>query len=164
MNSRAGRQEWWLWFFGANVGGARLEEALSAAILGEKQTLADASLLQTASLAVGVTTIMAVVIGIQMSATVRRAHDLDSPSWVFWGYALLNLSYAASGFIPSALNLPPPFNPAWAHGLLIVANVVMAVLFGFRSGDPKRNRWGPPPKPLFDFMSPRQDNYRPPVQ
>lgn len=141
---------------------ARTQEMLTSVVLTERQRLADATLPQVIGLAVGVAAIMAVVIWVQMTATVRRAHDRDGSSAAFWGYALVSAAYAASGFILSALDLRLPFDPAWAFGLLLAATAWMVIQFGLRPGDQKANRWGPVPKPLFGFISTKPNNYRPP--
>ncbi|MNQ88655.1 hypothetical protein D3C85_1039320 [compost metagenome] len=141
---------------------ARTQEMLTSVVLTERQRLADAPLPQVIGLAVGVSAIMAVVLWVQRNATVRRAHDRDGSSWAFWGYALVSVAFAASGFIMSALDLRPPFDPAWAFGLLLAATAWMVIQFGVRPGDPKANRWGPVPKSLFRFNSPKPNNYRPP--
>jgi uncharacterized membrane protein YhaH (DUF805 family) len=161
-DGRAGRLEWWFWFFGANMAGARTQEMLISVILTEGQRLAEAALPQVIGLAVGAAAIMAVVMWVQMTATVRRAHDRDSSSGAFWAYALVIVAFAVSGFTLSALDRSLPFNPAWASWLPLAATAWMVIQFGFRPGDPMPNRWGPVPKPLFGFSSPKPNNYRPP--
>lgn len=162
MGSRAGRLEWWFWFFGANFAGARAQEVLAGVVLTERQRLSEAALSQVIGIAVGIAIILAATIWAQKVATVRRARDRDGSSWSFWFYALYSVAFIASGFILSVLDLRPPFHPAWAYGLLLAAMAWMVIQFGLRAGDPKANRWGPVPKPMFGFNSPMPNNFRPP--
>lgn len=135
---------------------------LTSMVLTEGQRLPDAALQQVIGVAFGYAAITAVVIWVQMTVTVRRAHDRDGSSKAFWVYALVSVTFVASGFLMSALDLRPPFAPAWALGLMLAAIAWMVIQFGLQPGDPKTNRWGPAPKPFFSFNSPNQNDYRPP--
>ncbi len=162
MKARAGRLEWWCIFFGANVGGSSAQNMLSGWILPENRGLTDAGLPQVIGLGMGVAAILALVLWIQRTVTVRRARDRDGASWPFWGYALVSVAFAVSGFVLAALGTETPFHPAWAWGALSAAILWMVIQFGLRPGDSKANRWGPAPKSLLEFSAPKVDNYRSP--
>lgn len=155
MKARAGRLEWWVFFFGMNMAGNFAQGMLSAWVLPENQGLADAGLPQVIGLGMGTAAILAVVLWVQKTVTVSRARDRDGASWSFWGYALVTVAFAASGFVLAALRTEPPFHPVWAWGALGAATLLMVIQFGLQPGDAKSNRWGPAPKSLLEFNPPK---------
>lgn len=102
------------------------------------------------------------VLWFQWKATERRAHDLNTPAWPFGAYAALTIGLVMIRVVGQLYGWLSLTNVWWLLGAQAAAFVGLVIVFGVRAGDRKANAWGNPPKPFFDFTSPKPDNYRPP--
>ena len=99
-----------------------------------------------------------------MILSIKRVHDRDDRTIWLWLFAAATLASLlanlASAFAPASLGEllgRPSEILSW---LLMAMQVALAVMLGFLPGDPKPNRWGPPPRSYWAVEKP--DNYRPP--
>ena len=162
MNKRAGRLEWWVWFFGASFIGSKVGGTLDGVILPRGVRLPDSALPQILLWGLGHAVILACVLWAQQAVTVRRARDRDDSVWPFWVYAAVVGGFTAVTILLAPTDLRIPIHPAWAWAPLVLAMGLMIFQFGVKPGDPRGNRWGPPPKPFISFNAPKPDNYRAP--
>ena len=125
----------------------------------------DASLQSAVLVGVVEAVSLSVALAVQGHVSIRRARDRDVRSIAFWVYAATRVATSAMIFgifvmFVSGVSLPSHLPWLWLP--LLVAFGWAAIELGARPGDPMANRWGPPPKPLFDLSGARANNYKPP--
>lgn len=162
MKTRVGRLEWWGAFAVSYFLYLQATEFLARSILKNGEALSGASLGSVILVGVAQTMSLAVALAVQHHVSVRRAHDRDIRPIAFWAYAATSVVTFAIGFSISVLEVSLPFNSSWIWAPQFVAFGWAAIELGARPGDPIANRWGPVPKPLFDSVTAKADNYKPP--
>ncbi|WP_373253796.1 DUF805 domain-containing protein [Brevundimonas sp.] len=162
MKSRVGRLEWWGTFIVAYFLYLQATEFLSRSVSGDGGSLSGASIQSPVLLGVAQAVSLAVALAVQGHVSIRRAHDRDVRPISFWVYAATSVVTFAVGFSISALGISLPLKPSWLWTPQFLAFGWAAIELGGRPGDPTANRWGPVPKPLFNMVGPRADNYKPP--
>jgi uncharacterized membrane protein YhaH (DUF805 family) len=161
ISQRAGRSEWWLYILGSNLAGSQLGRLIDGVILSMAQPGAP-SLAHVGLLAVGHIAVVSCVLWVQWHDTARRAHDRDQPTWPFGIYAAITLALLLVGLWGVATGQFLPLHGSLGVGISLAAFVGLALTFGLRPGDVGTNRWGPPPKSIWELGVSRNGNYRPP--
>lgn len=162
MKSRVGRLEWWGTFVVTYFLYLQATEFFSRKLLRDVETLSGASLQSAVLLAFAEAVILAIALAVQRHVSIRRARDRDVRPIAFWVYAATCVATFAISLVIVASQVTLPFNPSWIWAPQFVAFGWVAIELGAKPGDPQANRWGPVPKPLFDMVGPRADNYKPP--
>ena len=80
--------------------------------------------------------------------------------WPFWIYAAVVITIRGLDLASLVADLRVP--AAWLAYTYYGAILFAGAVFGLRKGVAGANRWGPPPRPFFDFVVPRANNYKPP--
>lgn len=161
MSKRAGRVEWWCLFLFVGFAGNQLKRMADGTVLSSlPDSTPPAVLISVLTAIQAVTT--AAVLWFQWKTTERRAHDVSAPVWPFWVYAALTVALVSVRIIGQVYGWLSSSTAWLLLGAQAAAFIGLALYFGLRPGDRRANAWGAPPKPFFDFNSPKPDNYRPP--
>lgn len=162
MKSRVGRLEWWGTFVVTYFLYLQATEFFARNLLRDDEILSGASVQSTVLLGVAEAVCLAVALAVQRHVSIRRAHDRDVRPIAFWVYAAASVATFAISLSILASGVSLPFSPSWIPVPQFLAFGWAAIELGARPGDPMVNRWGPVPKPLFDMVGPKSNNYKPP--